>query len=128
MGQQITFRQSTGPDNAVVLAVSGEIDLLTAEEFGQQLAAALRGAHTLVVLDLSRVRYLASAGLYALLASQESARSLGIVLRIVATGRAVLRPIEITGLRSDLTLFDSVDAACSGAIPIADASPTGLIR
>jgi len=116
MGQQISFdRKTVGPGNAVVLAVSGEIDLLTSDEFDAQLKSVLTPPNETVVLDLSGVRFLSSAGLSVLLASAEAAKASDIAFRLVTKERVILRPLEITGLNSAFTVFGSVDEALASA-------------
>lgn len=115
MTQGIAVRQagrSVGAENTTVVAVSGDLDLLTAGAFTADLVAMLHLCPTaLVVLDLSRVRFLAAAGLSALMAARDTARSHGITVRLVATQRAVLRPLEITALNAELPIFDTLTDA-----------------
>lgn len=64
MSTELTFATSERPDGALVLAASGEIDMSNAEEFGTALADARHEAGDgALVLDLTRVEYLDSAGL-----------------------------------------------------------------
>ncbi len=112
MGQQLTFTQATvGPGNIVVLTVSGEVDLVTADDFEAQLKSVLNPPNEVVILDMSDVKFFSSAGLSVLLAGAESAESSGISFRLVTTERVVLRPLEITGVTDVFTVFDSVDEA-----------------
>lgn len=112
MQQQLSFKRSTvGPGHTVVLAVSGEVDLVTADEFETQLKSVLCPPNEVVILDMSDVKFFSSAGLSVLLASAESAESSGITFRLVTTERVVLRPLEITGISGSFTVFDSVDEA-----------------
>ncbi|MGH3518140.1 MAG: STAS domain-containing protein [Haloechinothrix sp.] len=104
-------RQDTERPGVVVLSVAGELDLLTANVLDEELKATLVPPNEIVVLDMSEVHFLASAGLSTLLAGAESAKSGGIDLRLVANARVILRPLEITGIRSTFTVFDSVEAA-----------------
>lgn len=111
---EITSRD-TGYEGVVVLSVSGELDLLTAEVLDAQLKDAISPPNKLVVLDLSEIQFLGSAALSSLLVGAEAAKSRGIEFHLVATERVVIRPIEITGVSSSFTIFDSVDAALAAA-------------
>lgn len=51
---------------AVVLVVAGEIDLLTAPQFQEALTRALEDRPETLVVDLSKVEFMGSAGLAAL--------------------------------------------------------------
>lgn len=116
MGRQISFNQKTvGPGKAVVLEVSGEVDLLTSDEFEAQLKSVLSPPNQIVVLDLSDVKFLSSAGLSVLLASAESAKASDISFRLVTTERVILRPLEITGISGAFTVYDAVADAVASA-------------
>lgn len=90
-----------GPD-ARVLHVVGEIDTLTAPVLRTQIDEQLP-AVPLLVLDLSDVTFLGSAGLAVLVAAKDDADRRGHRLRLVCGSRIVTRALEATGL---LTLFD----------------------
>lgn len=89
-----------GPD-ARVVRVRGEVDTLTAPLLRDQLDA--QAASALLVLDLSAVSFLGSAGLAALVAAKDTAGRRGHRLRLVCGSRTVTRALQATGL---LTLFD----------------------
>lgn len=115
--------RGVGVENATVLAVSGDLDLVTVGAFTVRFGEVLHACPAaLVVVDLSRVRFLAAAGLSALMAARDAARSHGIAVRLVVTQPAVLRPLEITALNTELPIFDSVTNATQhapAAIPTA---------
>ncbi|WP_051166607.1 STAS domain-containing protein [Amycolatopsis orientalis] len=99
---------------AAVLAVHGEVDMITAPLLTAAVDEALADAPPVVVVDLAAVEFLASAGLTALvtLSQREASRA---SLRIVASSRASLRPIQLTGLERTLPLYPTVEAAVAGA-------------
>ncbi|WP_067686181.1 STAS domain-containing protein [Nocardia jejuensis] len=90
-----------------VLAVSGEVDVVSAPRLREAVDEALRTAPKLLVLDLSGVGFLGSAGLSVLLAVS---RAVPGGLRLVLS-RQARRPIEVTGMDEVLAVFDSVAAA-----------------
>ncbi len=97
---------------AVLLGARGEVDLRTAPALRQDLMAALRTPDLLVlVLDLTEVAFLAAAGLTVLVEVRDRARELAVELRVVATGRAVLRPLDVTGLRDTFRLHTDAGSA-----------------
>ncbi|MCV7302073.1 STAS domain-containing protein [Mycobacterium barrassiae] len=106
-------------DGVAVLAVSGEIDLATIPAFEAAIADALKQRPTALIVDVSAVDFLASAGLQALVATHESVRG-EAGFAVVADGPATSRPIELTGLDQILSLHASVDdakAAVTGSGP-----------
>ncbi|MBB5959311.1 anti-anti-sigma factor [Saccharothrix tamanrassetensis] len=98
-------------DGVVVLHVSGELDTSSADELASPLKSNLVTGVRAVVVDLLQVRFLGSAGLESLVTGSKRADELGVPLIVVAAGRAVLRPIEATGLASVFTIVATVDEA-----------------
>lgn len=114
--RQISIKREDVKNNGVVvLSVAGELDLLTTDALETELRAVLAPPNHVVVLDMSEVHFLGSSGLSTLLASAEAAKSGGVDFRLVANERVILRPLEITGVRSAFTVFDSVDSALAAA-------------
>ncbi|MCC8250417.1 STAS domain-containing protein [Saccharothrix luteola] len=97
----------TRAGDVLVVGVAGELDIDTIPEVRATIASGLVEHPSALVLDLSEVSFFSSAGLSLLL----EVRSRVDTLAVVATGRAVLRPIQLTFLGPLLTVFDSVDDA-----------------
>ena len=95
---------------AVVLTVHGDVDMLTAPLLTASVDEALAENPPVLVVDLAEVEFLASAGLTALVTITQD-RAAGDSLRIVAAGRATMRPIQLTGLERSLPLYPTVEAA-----------------
>ena len=103
----ITLSTSTGEDGAVTVTVVGEVDTFTAPVLRSSLDTQLEQQPRELVIDLSGVQFLGSAGLAVLVETQKSARARDVDLRLVATTRAVTRPLEVTGLIDLFTIVDS---------------------
>lgn len=103
-------------DSALVYRVAGEVDTLTAPDLDAAVAGSYDtpGAVTRVVLDLSEVPFLSSAGLSILVDHHSRCERNGMTLCVVATQRATLRAIQITALDRIIPLFGSVDEALAG--------------
>jgi anti-sigma B factor antagonist len=96
----------------VVLKVVGEIDLLTSAQIEHAITGVLAGPPpSALVLDLTDVSFLDSAGLAVLAHGHMTAAGQDLAFRVVATNPSTLKPIRLTGLDGLLTLFDSVTAA-----------------
>lgn len=95
---------------SLVVAVDGDVDLSTAPLLRHALAAALSQGPRRIVVDLSCVRFLNTAGLEVLLDAHSRAGP-GIDLRLVATTRATWRPLRLTGLHELLAIHASRAAA-----------------
>ena len=105
VGEVIRFDVVSHGDGARVVHVVGEIDTLTAPLLRDQLAEQI-AASPLLVLDLSDVTFLGSAGLAVLVAGKDDAERRGHTLRLVCGSRIVTRALQATGL---LGLFDTAD-------------------
>ena len=97
---------------AVILAVEGEIDTLTAPPLEQAVRELLAetGADRLVI-DLSGVTFLASSGLAVLIRGAHRAADRALRLRLVTGSRAVRRPLEVTGSDQLFDMYQDVQAA-----------------
>lgn len=98
-------------DGVVVVAVSGELDADTAPQVSDTVAAAFDADAAALVLDLSDVVFFGSAGLAMLLELRLRADGSGRPFAVVATRRAVLKPLAITSVAAVLNLFGSTDEA-----------------
>ncbi|MDX3658930.1 STAS domain-containing protein [Streptomyces sp. ID05-26A] len=98
---------------SVVVRAVGEIDQDTVAALRRELRVALAIATPPfpVVVDLSGVTFLGSSGLNELLAHQRRAHAARIPLRVVASHRAVLRPITASGLDQVLEVLPDVERA-----------------
>lgn len=85
------------PPDAVVLSVTGEVDISTSPFLQRVLLSHLRDA-PLVTVDLTRTSFIGAAGLSVLLNVREAAAAAGSTLRVVACTTVVLLPLMITGL------------------------------
>jgi anti-sigma B factor antagonist len=99
---------------AVVLAVAGEVDLLSASVLGDGVTAALAGAPELLVIDLSDVSFLASIGITVLLEARREAGTATRVRVVAPAGGVVNRTLELTGLHEALAVTTTRDAALTG--------------
>jgi anti-sigma B factor antagonist len=112
--EQLLDVRSDDRDDALILFLAGEIDGLTAPRLRTAIGAAFdRLNGRMLVLDLTEVGFLGSAGLRALLDSAAEAVTRGHQpLRVVVDeNRPVVRPIEIVGLDNVLALYHSVGDA-----------------
>ncbi|MCX2729257.1 STAS domain-containing protein [Saccharopolyspora sp. NFXS83] len=97
-------------DDAAVLVASGEIDMVTAPRFQQELLAAVHERPSALIVDLTDVEFFASAGLSALVAAYQQAGT-DTVVRVVAPTSATARPLQITALDRKIPVHESrIDA------------------
>ncbi|WP_224393121.1 STAS domain-containing protein [Pseudonocardia sp. ICBG1293] len=94
------------PSGPVALHAVGEVDAATAPFLAEQVGAWLAAAPR-IVLDLSGVGYLASAGIAVLLDCHRAAVAAGVVLELYCGGaRRVRRVLQVTGTCEHLRVLD----------------------
>jgi anti-anti-sigma factor len=97
-------------DAGVVLRVIGELDMVSAPSLTESIADALREHPAMLVVDLTAVRFIASAGMSALVGAYDQAGDRTQV-RVVASHPATLRPLEVTGLLTAISVHATVQSA-----------------
>ena len=98
--------------DAEIVVITGDIDMSTSPQVWEALHRCLATHVALLMVDLTAVTFLGSSGLKLL---ARTARAPYTALRVAAHQRAVLRPIQITGLDQVLALFDTVEQAWASA-------------
>jgi anti-anti-sigma factor len=97
--QQMRLRVRRPRRGTAVVTVRGEVDQLSAPRLREMLSARLRGTLDTLVIDLSGVEFLGTAGLSALIAADLLARQQQVDIRIVTgDNRCVIRALRLTGL------------------------------
>ena len=84
--------------DSVRVTATGEIDSSSSPVFERHLDGVLESRPDALVIDLCGVTFLDSAGLCVLAAAHRRAREQQIPMRVLASSRAVVRPLQITGL------------------------------
>jgi len=105
--QQFTEAQV---DGATVVTAVGAVDMLTAPQLQDVMTAALGRKPAGLILDMTQVEFLGSAGMQVLMATR---KQLGPETRfaVVADGPATSRPLKITGIADFIELFSTLDVA-----------------
>jgi anti-anti-sigma factor len=96
------------PGAIAVVPIHGEVDLDTSADIAQTIQQALSPCPPVLVLDMTRVSFMSSTGLSILIATEHQTREAGVELRLAASQRAVLRPIQITGLTEVFDIYPTV--------------------
>jgi anti-sigma B factor antagonist len=100
----------------VLVTVAGEIDIATAPQLHDRLAALAASGRRLVV-DLTQVSFLAAAGLNVLAAAARKARARGGDLGVVTPRPRIRRLFAITGLDRHIPLARTVTEALAALSP-----------
>lgn len=94
----------------ITLTVTGTVDMLTAPLLTEAVLQVLTEHPAGLILDLTKVDFLGSAGMTVLVASHQlitpTAR-----FGIVATGPHTARPLQLVGLDQVLSIYSTLDHA-----------------
>lgn len=97
-------------DAVVIVTVSGELDLVTAPQLSESVELLLKKQPAAMVIDLSSVGFLASAGMSLLVSThQKLGESMGFA--VVADGPATGRPLSVIGLDELFSIYGTIDEA-----------------
>lgn len=104
-------------DGAAVVRVAGALDLAMAPKLQQVIDRAARLGSAVLVIDLTETSFLASVGMGVLLQTHRQLRAAPrpVGLRVVAAGRTVLRPLQMTRLDDELDIYPTLREALSAA-------------
>ena len=94
-----------------VLSVAGEVDISKVDDFRDHLHALMGGNPPRLVVDLSMVGFMDSAGLSVLIGGLRDVRRRGGTLRVVATSNQLVELFRVTGVHKALPPYATVAAA-----------------
>ena len=108
-------------DGFVIVAVGGELDVVTSRQFDEYLTQA-RGEDDRVILDLSAVDFMDTGSLAVIVGHWKQLTAAGGMLVLAGARYRYTKTLWITGLADRLPLYESVDEAIAAG---GEASPGG---
>jgi anti-sigma B factor antagonist len=110
----LELRTEQGPNGLAVLTVSGDLDLVAAPRLRAAIRERLDPPPAALLIDLTAVSFLDSSGLDELVDARRVSAADGIGLFLLTAGnRAVLRPLEVTGLAQLFAMAPSREAVAA---------------
>lgn len=101
-------------DRAVVARLAGEIDQANADSIGQALVDTVTNRALKVVLDLSEVEYLDSAGIRLIYQLREQLRARGQLLELVVPSTSpTSETLRLAGVLHYLKVMETIDETLS---------------
>lgn len=96
-----------------LVEVSGRVDSMNANEFGEALTEQIDGGNVMLVLDLSSVEYMSSAGLREIVTSLKKAKKAQGKgdLRLAQPSQRVREVLEMAGLDTIFRIYATQDDA-----------------
>lgn len=114
MNEQLCSEKWVG--RVAIVAASGELDMLTAPQLRDAVQSALSQEPAGLIVDLTKVDFLGSAGMQVLMESHNQTSGTGIRFAVVADGPATSRPLKITGIADLIDLFTTLDVALENLV------------
>ncbi len=99
--------QVSGHDQITLIQVHGRIDSMTANQLGEALTREIDGGNIHVVLDLSSVDYMSSAGLREIVTALKKAKRAAGDVRLAQPSDRVREVLEMAGLDTIFRIFSS---------------------
>lgn len=96
--------------NSCIVIPNGQLDAMTGPELNTFLHETLAN-HKNLILDLSKVKFVSSAGLRVFLGVVKEARSLGGDLRLAEIGEDVNKVLSVSGFDRLLKIYANVPLA-----------------
>jgi anti-anti-sigma factor len=100
-------------DNIMVLEIKGEVDAYTSQNLNKTLADVLGDGYHQIVVEVSQMTFISSAGIRALLYAQREAVQLGGEVRLVGPTDQVRRIFEIAGFFELFQITDDLEESVS---------------
>jgi len=97
-------------DGFAVVAVSGELDIVTSRRFDDRLAD-VRRDDVHIIIDLSAVDFMDTGSLAVIVGHWKQVTAAGGTLALAGARYRYTKTLWITGLADRLPMYDSVDAA-----------------
>ena len=94
--------EKTVEENRITFALDGKLDTMTSPDLDAQIREVLDDVQELI-LDFSELRYISSAGLRVLLATQQDLPD-GGALKIINVDPVIMDILEVTGFSEILTI------------------------
>lgn len=108
---QLRARVSRPHQDALVVAVDGEVDAASVEHLREVLWPRLSATVGTLVVELTGVDFLGVAGLQLLHRAHLSAQSRGLAMTLVFDGGEVERAVHVAGLDEDVACFSTAEHA-----------------
>ncbi len=111
MNEPTSLTVEDRPSGLKIIRIHGDLDSVGARAIEEDLAKALPPAPLRVLVDLSQVRFISSAGLALLLVKAKMLRRSGGTLGLAAPTAHVLEVLSLAGFHELLDIHPTLEAA-----------------
>ncbi len=107
--------ECTGKQGVFVIRIAGRLDAAASTELEGACSRAIAGGAQTLILDMSGLRYVSSAGLRVVLSAAKDLQGRGGLLRIAGLSGMAREVFDLSGLTTLFPQHDSVETALSAA-------------
>ncbi len=104
-------------NDITIISVSGSADALTAAELANTIEKEINAGNINLVVDLTDLEFMSSAGLRTLLGAVKQARSNGGDLRIASSRPGIDKVLKMSGFQNIAKVFTSSTEAVASFVP-----------
>ncbi len=116
MAQALQIHKESLSEQRAVLALEGRLDALTALELKKEIGEWVDAGHAQLIIDLSRVPFIDSSGLAALVSGLKATRQVGGTLKLAGLNEQASTVLRLTKLDRIFALYPDTGAAVA-ALP-----------
>ena len=99
---------NTHENKFMVLEINGEVDAYTAQDLDKTLQDLLSKGNPQIVLNVSKLTYISSAGIRTILYAHQEAVQLGGEVKLMGPTDQVRRTFEIAGIFDIIQIIDTL--------------------
>ena len=103
--------QKKSQDGTTIFKLIGNLDAISAPDTGKEILHLIDDGNASIVMDLSDLEYISSAGLQTILRITRKIKEIDGKLALAALSSNVADVIELSGFTLFLSIFDTVEAA-----------------
>ena len=103
--------QKKSQDGTTIFKLIGNLDAISAPDTGKEILHYIDDGNASIVMDLSDLEYISSAGLQTILRITRKIKEIDGKLALAALSSNVADVIELSGFTLFLSIFDTVEAA-----------------
>lgn len=106
--------QTQVADGAIMLTISGELDLVSSPVLEQALEGLGASDARLVMLDMRGLEFMDSTGIHLLVKAHQRAHQAGQRFALIRGSEQVHRMLDLTGVSEQMTIVDSPEDLLDG--------------
>lgn len=123
MSDQLAISMAAAYGGTVVVALDGELDLLTVQRAQEVLCDQVEAGARRLVADLSGLRFIGTLGTRLLLDVQALLMAQGGSIALARPQPQVARLLQLTGADQRIPVYNSISAAVRGQVPLLGHAP-----